>query len=566
MHAAARLHFATIVLTLCVTGAMADEPAASAAGPGASSEIGKIGEPAPASPSKLTVDIELGVLRGRAREFVFNPNPNAGGATLSRLDWDLDHVAMVGVVLAYRPRDWWQLKVGGATNRSNGADLVDYDFNIFFCPPAASAGTLCKSTHHDTQLERALSFDAELAVRLLRFRGGELLGRVGYKWRAFDWRGYGGDANYAGALPPGAGISYQQRWDTPYLGVRWWRDFGAFEVGLEGSGSAWASAHARDHHHLRSLVFTERFRDVGTFALGAELGYQFRHNIRLSLRYEFERWLLARGDTRVVDLFDGSERSFAGVAGVSLYTQSLSLGVSIALDRVPDAGSASATPPDIWRGSYAGFVAGPIRSQAGWRTRSLSQPAFAPEAATRAANFDSTAAYAGAFVGHGVRWHSWLMGGEVDFGRADANDYVSGIAGTGTAESLPASPDVTVVGSRWDSSLRLRAGRNLGADILAYVTGGVAVQHLRYRVSCHLDGPWCVSDREAKFNTNRAGWTLGAGLETAFAQGWFARAEYRYADAGRFAHDFFSATPEDRVATRLGASSHRLLLGIGLRF
>ena len=120
----------------------------------------------------------------------------------------------------------------------------------------------------------------------------------------------------------------------------------------------------------------------------------------------------------------------------------------------------------------------------------MSQPAFAPEAATHAANFDSTAAYAGAFVGHGVRWHSWLLGGEVDFGRADADDYVSGIAGTDTAESLRASPDVTVIASRWDSSLRLRAGRNLGADTLAYVTGGVAVQHLRYRVSCHLDGPW----------------------------------------------------------------------------
>ena len=473
---------------------------------------------------------------------------------------------MVGVARAYRPRDWLQLKVDGATNRSNGADLVDYDFNIFFCPLAAGTSTSCRSTHHDTQLERALSFDAELAVRLLRFRGGELHGRAGYKWRAYDWRGYGGDTNYTGALPPGAVISYQQRWHTPYLGMRWWRALGAFDVGLEGNGSACASVHDRDHHHLRSPAFSERSRGLGNFALGAELGYQFRQNIRLSLRYEFERWLLARGDKRVLDLSDGSERSFAGAAGVSLYTQSLSLGVSITLDRVPDAAPTSAARSDIWRGNYAGFVAGPTLSQTERRTRSLSKPVFAPEAETRAADFDSTAAYAGAFVGQGVRWHSWLLGGEVDFGCADADDYVSGIAGTDTAESLRASPDVTVMGSRWGSSLRLRAGRNLGADTLAYVTSGVVVQHLRYRVSCHVDGSWCVDDREAKFNTNRAGWTGGAGLETVFARSWFARVEYRYADAGRFAHDFFSATPEDRVATRLGASSHRLLLGIGLRF
>lgn len=187
---------------------------------------------------------------------MFNPNPNTGGATCSRLDWDLDNVAMVGVALAYRPRDWLQLKVDGATNRSNGADLVDYDFNIFFCPLAAGTSTSCRSTHHDTQLERALNFDAELAVRLLRFRGGELHGRAGYKWRAYDWRGYGGDTNYTGALPPGAVISYQQRWHTPYLGMRWWRALGAFDVGLEGNGSACASVHDRDHHHLRSPAFS----------------------------------------------------------------------------------------------------------------------------------------------------------------------------------------------------------------------------------------------------------------------------------------------------------------------
>ena len=520
---------------------------------------------APVTSSKLTVELELGILRGRAREFAFVPDSDT--PILSRLDWDLDNVAMVGVALAYRPRDWLQLQLKGATNRSNGSDLVDYDFNFFLCPPVSDTRTLCRSTHHDTQLERALSFDGQLALRLLRVRGSELHGLLGYKWRALSWRAYGGSANYSDAPFIGAGISYQQRWHTPYLGVRWSRAFGAFDVHLESSGSAWASARARDHHHLRSLVFTESIEGVDSFALGAELGYQFRPNIRLTLRYDFERWLLARGDTRVADLVDGSKRSFAGAAGVSLYTQSLNFGVAIDLDLAPDLAAAGTAQADIWRGSYVGFHAGPLLSQGRWRARPWADLTFAPFADTNTASFESTAAYAGAFLGHSLRWHGWLLGAEADFGRADADDYVSGIPGTPGPVFSPAGPDVVVAGSRWDSSLRLRVGRNLGAGALLYVTGGVAVQHLRYRVSCSVDGYGCFeSDREEKFNTNRVGWTIGTGVERAFAHGWFVRAEYRYADIGRFSHDFYSATPADRVATRLDASSHRLLLGIGLRY
>ena len=529
-------------------------------------ELPEIGETVePATNAKLTIELELGVLRGRARAFVFVPDVET--PVLSRLDWDLDNVAMAGVALAYRPRDWMQLQLKGATNRSNNADLVDYDFNIFFCPPTSSETTLCRSTHHDTQLERAFSFDGQVALRLLRYRGSELRGLLGYKWRLLAWRAYGGSANYTDAPFIGAGITYQQRWHTPYLGVRWSQTFGAFDVGLEGSGSAWASARDRDHHHFRSLVFTQSTEGADTFALGAELGYQFRPNIRLSLRYNFERWLLARGDLQVADLLEGNKQSFAGAAGTSLYTQSLNFGVSVDLDRTPDHPAAGSAQADIWRGGYVGFLAGPLLSQGRWRARAWADLPFPPFSATNTASFESTTAYAGAFIGHGLRWRGWLIGAEADFGRADADDYVAGIPGTFGAVLSPAGSDVVVAGSRWDSSARLRVGRNLGAGTLLYLTGGVAIQHLRYRVSCSFDGLGCFeNDREEKFNTNRVGWAIGTGVERAFAHGWFVRAEYRYTDIGRFSHEFFSATPVDNVATRLDANSHRLLLGIGLRY
>ncbi len=518
----------------------------------------------PSPAATIDVSLDLGVLRGRAREFVFDPD--AGGATVSRLDWDLDNVAMMRVGLAWRPRPWLAFRLQGATNRSNSADMFDYDFNLDDCPSAAGGGTLCVSTQHDTQLERALELNADLDVRLLHHRLGDVSALLGYQWQSYDWRSYGGDSNYAGPWTPGAGISYGQRWRTPTLGVRWSRTVGAFELSLQGIGSAWARAQDRDHHHLRSLLFTESFRSVDMFAVGAELAYQFRADMRLHLRYDFQRWLLGRGDTRVVDFSDGSDTRFAASAGASLYTQAFSLGVEISLERVAAGMSDGVAPVDPWRGGYGGFVAGPYWRHAGWHTRSLSVPTLVPIANTRDVDFDSRAAYGGAFIGRALRYRAWLLGVEADFGRVDADDYVTGIPGSDRAKRLRASPDVVVAATRWDTSLRARIGRNLKANTLAYLTAGLAAQHQRYRVSCLRGGTWCVADREAKFNANRLGWILGAGLETALAHGWFARAEYRYTDVGSFDHEFFSATPSDRVATRLDASSQRLLFGLGLRF
>jgi omptin len=514
------------------------------------------------SPLQLDATLELGVLRGRAREFVFDPD--AGGVRVSRLDWDLDNVAMLRAGLAWHPRPWLSFHVQGATNRSNSAHLSDYDFNVDDCPPAAGGGSLCISTHPQTQLTRALEVNAGLDLRLVHHRLGDVSALFAYQWQAYDWRAYGGDSNYAGPLTPGAGITYAQRWYTPTLGLRWWRRFGAFDASLEGRGSAWARATDRDHHHLRGLLFDESFRSVDMFALAAELGYQFREGVRLSLRYDFQRWTLARGDTRLIDFNAGVEDSFAGAAGVSLYTQSVGLGVTVNLDRalVDD----NAPPADPWRGGYGGFVVGPYWGQAAWHTRALGLPPLALIEDTRDVDFDSRAAYGGAFIGRSLRYRSWLLGVEADFGRVDADSYASGIPGSDIAEQLRASPDVLVVGTRWDASVRARVGRNLEANTLAYVTAGVAAQYQRYRVSCLLDGSWCLDDREAKYNTSQLGWTLGVGFETLFARGWFARVEYRYTDIGSFDHAFFSATASDRVATRLRASSHRLLFGVGLRF
>lgn len=83
---------------------------------------------------------------------------------------------------------------------------------------------------------------------------------------------------------------------------------------------------------------------------------------------------------------------------------------------------------------------------------------------------------------------------------------------------------------------RLRLG--YGFDrVLPYVTGGIAWVHGEGGMSCAsgapvfsicgATGPFALTD-----TTTSVGWTVGGGIEYAFADNWSAKAEYLYADLG----------------------------------
>lgn len=88
--------------------------------------------------------------------------------------------------------------------------------------------------------------------------------------------------------------------------------------------------------------------------------------------------------------------------------------------------------------------------------------------------------------------------------------------------------------------MRGRAGYLLTPATLIYATGGLAWQH--YDVSLVCVSASCASNGLApKLISNSAtsaGWTLGAGIETALWGNWLVRAEYRYADFGAAPFNF----------------------------
>ena len=111
----------------------------------------------------------------------------------------------------------------------------------------------------------------------------------------------------------------------------------------------------------------------------------------------------------------------------------------------------------------------------------------------------------------------------------------------------------TIKNSGLRASLRGRAG--LAVDrALFYVTGGGALANQNYTVWSPFAPAFTTSTSATKL-----GWTLGAGLEYAFAPNWSARVEYRYTDFGKVDVANFIAPAQisrRENAVRLGVSYH----------
>lgn len=102
--------------------------------------------------------------------------------------------------------------------------------------------------------------------------------------------------------------------------------------------------------------------------------------------------------------------------------------------------------------------------------------------------------------------------------------------------------------SRFDGSLRARAGVAVNDDVLVYGTAGVAAERLR------------VTDGLGARDTNMmVGYTVGAGTDVKLTDDVFARAEYRYSDYG--SENFNLTAP-----TSVDSSNHRVTVGLGIKF
>lgn len=275
---------------------------------------------------------------------------------------------------------------------------------------------------------------------------------------------------------------------------------------------------------------------------------------------------------------------------------------------------AAAPQAASWNGAYLGVGAGIRANQvsSSTDTSTFTGPPFNLLAGCgdcfMGDRFDTSSARISPYLGY--NWQvspKWLLGVEGDFGWADRQASVFGrnlpggiggfFGGSGGMN------DSFSIRTKWDASIRARAGYIVNPAFLAYLTGGPAWMSMEQTSNCDtalkplFTAPGFVSAEFGgctaglfspaviKQSAVRTGFTVGGGGEMKLTENWILRGEYRYADFGtaRFAQSrtcngsatisdpafgtatlFCSGTSSTTNSVRL--QSHMATFGIAYRF
>jgi len=187
-----------------------------------------------------------------------------------------------------------------------------------------------------------------------------------------------------------------------------------------------------------------------------------------------------------------------------------------------------APAPFSWTGFYVGANAGYLWGNSKW--------------SGSAGNFEVAPAgfMAGGTLGYNYQTGSWVWGIEGDI------DYVNA---KGTANSAICAS--CTFKDTWLGTVRGRVGYSFG-QWLPYLTGGGAF------------GNVYVSSAAGSKTQTRDGWTVGTGVEYAFAGAWSAKLEYLYVDLGSFSCGSAGCPvpPDERV----NFTSNIIRAGVNYRF
>ncbi|MBI2785966.1 MAG: omptin family outer membrane protease [Legionella longbeachae] len=274
----------------------------------------------------LSLSSSLGVLSGKAQEFVYDPDTDA---KLSRLDWRIKNAAIINGELNYDFLSWLSINGRGWTTLAkNTAPMDDYDW----LNPEQKKWTDW-SHHENTQLKYANELDLSLRAWLLQDQSYKLGVAAGYQWNSFSWLAKGGcyeynNGNDTGCFPKNElGIGYQQKFRAPYVGLAGKYFINNFEFNALVKFSDWVSAQDHDEHYARNLTFIERGKNSRYYAATLNTGYYFTQNTKVFVEGSYNHYSNGRADTEIIDNDSGSHHFDSNAAGLSNQNYLVSVGL-----------------------------------------------------------------------------------------------------------------------------------------------------------------------------------------------------------------------------------------------
>ena len=169
--------------------------------------------------------ISLDKVNGMADEIVYN-----GAKKLSHLEWDIKNLKMLSLGFNSQFLDGFgaRIKFSNAINNGDGK-MVDYDWIGKNYDGNKNHANWTHRSISDVKIQKAQQFDIAGSYNLYK---DEFKFNLGYKNDRFKWRDYGGSfvysdggfRNYVGNFNGERGITYEQTFETPYIGLEYQKE------------------------------------------------------------------------------------------------------------------------------------------------------------------------------------------------------------------------------------------------------------------------------------------------------------------------------------------------------
>ncbi len=246
---------------------------------------------------KLSISAAAGYLGGESNEYVYNEN----GTKLSQLNWKINGAAIIKGEINFDLLPWLTANANGwSTMGSSNALMDDYDW----MNPAQSTWTDW-SHHPDTDLNYANTIDLNLRGWFLQNQNYKFGATAGYEQNFFDFLAKGGcyqyyNGFYTGCFPNNEPmISYQQTFETVYLGLTGKYLMNNFELNGTLKFSPWVQANDVDEHYARGLTFTDSGDNSSFSSVTLAAGYYVSQYTKVFFEAAFNQFTNGKADIEI---------------------------------------------------------------------------------------------------------------------------------------------------------------------------------------------------------------------------------------------------------------------------
>jgi outer membrane immunogenic protein len=224
-------------------------------------------------------------------------------------------------------------------------------------------------------------------------------------------------------------------------------------------------------------------------------------------------------------------------------------------------------PVDPWAGWYAGVNIGGSFGKARDTTSVGAPPVLF---ASTSSSLDGV--IGGGQVGYNWRSNNWLFGLEADIQGSSERGTATTTGAGGNCSFIAVIPCAVTLADReslpWFGTVRGRLGVLASPTLLFYVTGGLAYGEIKSNETASTPGggPTPAGTIINNFNTTRAGWTFGGGLEGVVSSNWTAKVEYLYMDFGTINNSYAGVGPFTPVSLSAHVTDNVLRAGLNYHF